>query len=288
MELDDTHPSLTFTGTWDHLVDQPGAVNGTLSQSRSAGSTVKVIFNGTSITVYGVIYPGRQRSHPVSTYVIDPDGNSTTLFRFAPAVPEKTDYNAKFFESPELTPGLHTLLINVTNDGRYFLDSVTVKNETSSGPGAKNRFSKKEKSAEGDRDFKQRLSSNTPVEVIVGAVIGSIVGLLLLVLIVVMVRRRRRAKMDVERKAGHPERFDSALRSKPLPGILATETGSISYRTCNSYNRVNSYLNALPHDMSSVGTPRRSRFGLESVSEKDEIAPPAPRPVTFAVPPVVK
>ncbi|KAJ3516674.1 hypothetical protein NLJ89_g976 [Agrocybe chaxingu] len=256
MELDDTHPRLAFTGPWIHLVDKPGALNGTLSQSQSAGSTVEVTFNGTSINVYGVIYPGRRRSLPTSTYVIDPDGNSTTLFRFAPAAPEKPDYTAKFFESPELAPGWKS-------------------------------FSKNEKSFEGDRDFKQRLSSKTPIGVIVGAVIGSIVGLFLLVLIVVMVRRRRRAKMDLEKKAGHRDRFNT-LCSKPLPGILATETGPISYHTCSSYNRVNSYLNALPQDMSSAGTPRRSRFGLEGVSEKDEVAPPASRPGTFAALPLAK
>ncbi|KAJ3507329.1 hypothetical protein NLJ89_g6367 [Agrocybe chaxingu] len=122
-KLDDADSSPIYSGSWQHLTNQKGAHEGTLSVSTRADDTVSFKFTGTFIAVVGFLVPS-QGEVPVhkSAYTID---DSPFFFTFAPA--NTSDGTTTFFMSNELPSGSHTLLVrNLIDNAPYVLDYVAV------------------------------------------------------------------------------------------------------------------------------------------------------------------
>ncbi|KIP07163.1 hypothetical protein PHLGIDRAFT_428764 [Phlebiopsis gigantea 11061_1 CR5-6] len=103
--------------------------NSTTHGSFSAGAKMTFKFNGTSVAVYGTISgtdPALQSTVPAcnSTYQIDDASLSTYTAPFVSA----NLYQARYFQSPQLQAGPHTLVLTATcaNQGPWFwLDYLT-------------------------------------------------------------------------------------------------------------------------------------------------------------------
>ncbi|CAA7265627.1 unnamed protein product [Cyclocybe aegerita] len=287
MQLDDTDPSLAFTGAWKYF--GPGsdgtkaAFNKTLSWSERAGDNVTINFFGTSISVHGWLRRPQAEDTvmPVSSYTIDSD----PFVVYAPdkaAIGSKTNISrAVFFSSRTLSMDNHTLVIkNEKDNGRYILDFVIVLNSTAPTPGSppgpcESRGSGPMPSS--TNSFACRSSALSSGGRIAIAIVASIIGLMFVILFVLAVRRHRKKQRDMERNQAHQPTLkwiadtNDSLRDffrHKTPTGFNTETGSISYQTCSSAHRVGAYANSVRDDVTNPRTPYRSGITLEYVYEK--------------------
>ncbi|KAJ3575816.1 hypothetical protein NP233_g851 [Leucocoprinus birnbaumii] len=91
------------------------------------GASAKIAFYGTSITVYGTVSANNVDDGTKSAYSID--GGIGSTYTTSPT--KSTQYQVKFFQSPTLSPGRHTLEItNESPGGWFWLDYVLVANST--------------------------------------------------------------------------------------------------------------------------------------------------------------
>ncbi|KAJ3513078.1 hypothetical protein NLJ89_g3154 [Agrocybe chaxingu] len=288
MQLDDTDPSLAFTGAWKYF--GPGsdgtkaAFKKTLSWSERAGDNVIINFFGTSITVHGWLRRPQAEDSvmPVSSYTIDNDPSVV----YAPdkaAIDSRTNISsAVFFSSRTLSMGNHTLVIkNEKNNGRYILDFVIVRNSTSStkgsAPGPCEPIGSGPMQSSTNSTLACRSSALSSGGTVAIAIMASAIGLLFLALFVLAVRRHRNKQRDMERNQAHQPTLkwiadtNDSLRDffrHKAPAGFATETGSISYQTCSSAHRLGAYAYSVRDDVTNPRTPCRSGITLEDVYEK--------------------
>jgi hypothetical protein len=100
--LTETDPSIAYTGTWYQNYETPN-YGGESFLTNDKGATAVVTFNGTGITWYGVEDP---YSGLAQVYL---DGVPSTVDNYAQA----TLYQQPLFTAQGLTPGVHTLSIQV-------------------------------------------------------------------------------------------------------------------------------------------------------------------------------
>ena len=83
-----------------------------------------LVISGSMIIVVGIVHPSNTTVPPaIASYIID--SNSTTTLPLPVATHDIP--NQQFFHSPQLTPGEHTLTINVTSDDSpYTLDYLFI------------------------------------------------------------------------------------------------------------------------------------------------------------------
>jgi len=111
--VDDRDPRLAYQGSWFTTTD-PNDYNSTATGTKTAGSVVKFAFNGTLVSVYGTV----DSESSSSTYTLD----DSVPVVFTSPQSSSPIYNEPFYTSPPLSPGEHTLTINITSDGDYWLD----------------------------------------------------------------------------------------------------------------------------------------------------------------------
>ncbi|KAI8974853.1 hypothetical protein BD414DRAFT_497712 [Trametes punicea] len=115
LRIDDTSPQLQYSGQWVQGGTAQDYRN-TSHTSSSAGSTVKLTFNGTYVTVYGSV----DNNGSASTYQLDDAAPVTQSVQQVPS----PQYNWPFFyPSSPLQSGLHELLITVKG-GTFNLDYI--------------------------------------------------------------------------------------------------------------------------------------------------------------------
>ncbi|KAI0682883.1 hypothetical protein C8T65DRAFT_595919, partial [Cerioporus squamosus] len=103
--LDDTDPSIVYTGSWTRQSPSPGNYANTVSETTVVGDIANFTFTGTWISVYGARSPSGTEK---STYAVD--GGLTTTY-FEASVVGSPKHKAQFFNSSILTAGTHTLVI---------------------------------------------------------------------------------------------------------------------------------------------------------------------------------
>ncbi|CAA7269694.1 unnamed protein product [Cyclocybe aegerita] len=105
--LDDTDPSIVYTGRWNRA-GSSNEFNRTTTWTLSAGASARLSFRGTAIGVFGTISTRlRSSREPESTYRID--GGDPVTFRATQT--DRTQFTQQFFQSPLLPDGEHTLEI---------------------------------------------------------------------------------------------------------------------------------------------------------------------------------
>lgn len=100
--ITETDPSITYTGNWYQNYETPN-YGGEAYLTNAKDATAVVTFNGTGITWYGVEDP---YSGLAQVYL---DGTPSVVDSYAP----QTLYQQPIFTAQGLTPGLHTLSIQV-------------------------------------------------------------------------------------------------------------------------------------------------------------------------------
>ncbi|KAI0327424.1 hypothetical protein GY45DRAFT_1327650 [Cubamyces sp. BRFM 1775] len=118
--IDNTDSSIRYFGQWSRttIAGDPQEKNymGTLSYSNVSGSTATYTFTGTAISVFGGFGPdGTYKMQ--SQYTID-DGSPTV---FTPPSEVKVEqHRVLFFESPQLSPSQHVLVIKNLGEQFFF------------------------------------------------------------------------------------------------------------------------------------------------------------------------
>jgi hypothetical protein len=101
----ETDPSITYTGTWYQNYEAPN-YGGECFLTNAKGATAVITFNGTGITWVGVEDP---YSGIAQVYL---DGNPSTVDTYS----GPTLYQKPLFTAQGLTPGVHTLSIQVLHE----------------------------------------------------------------------------------------------------------------------------------------------------------------------------
>ncbi|TCD64101.1 hypothetical protein EIP91_004543 [Steccherinum ochraceum] len=163
---------LQYMGLWTLETKDPYGFTTTTHTTSSIGSQVAVNFNGSMIIVVGIVHPGNLTIPPaVAAYTIDMQ--SPTVLPLPVATHDIP--NQQFFQSSSLTPGEHTLLINVTSDGSpYTLDYLFVCG--SGGPPPQSAVKNS------DSPMQEVFVSKT-VAIIVGSILGALMFTLLCALL---------------------------------------------------------------------------------------------------------
>ncbi|KAJ2934176.1 hypothetical protein H1R20_g2956, partial [Candolleomyces eurysporus] len=221
--VDDQDSTIAYTGTWRPSFGSSTPVgdpyNGTWSQTRTAGSSFKADFTGSSVSVYGSLRPMSGRL--TATYAVDNgtpqsivhyDGTQTTT----PEGSVSWGMNRVFYKG-DLTPGPHTITVTVsevTETQEYFFDYITYKaspqawvapTDTPNTPGSTSTSRKMSKGAKA------------------GAIVGSIVGFLLLLLLLLWFLKRRRDR----RNDGDAEKGAAAAESEKEEDDKDKASGSL-------------------------------------------------------------
>ncbi|KAJ7123936.1 hypothetical protein C8R43DRAFT_958839 [Mycena crocata] len=120
--VDDQDPHLEFSTPWGPTAaGNDFEYGGTITGPGPQGSTATYQFSGTSISVFGMIGRNANKSNTTLTFVIDAGAfvNSTVILTDG-----NEHFHRRFFASPSLVDGSHTLDITLTavNSRDVFLD----------------------------------------------------------------------------------------------------------------------------------------------------------------------
>lgn len=208
VRIQDNDPTLRYDTTWIRLEEEGGAhltrdIDGamitTFNGKNASPSSLKIEptnpLQGTGLIWYGFIPNNMARGASSGSYSID-GGPPTTFILTGPdngARGGPSQYNQKFFETPDLPLGTHT--IKVTYHGSntpLTLQNLVVFNKPQS-IGVQTVTIASEPTAS-PNTASQSPSSSPPVGTIVGAVVGTLIILIILVLAFFFGRRwyRRR------------------------------------------------------------------------------------------------
>ncbi|KAG6855512.1 hypothetical protein H0H87_001803 [Tephrocybe sp. NHM501043] len=114
--VDDTDSRVKFSKQW-FISGGDNEYDSTTHGTRTAGQTVTFTFSGSSVAVYGTISDtGAYKDPPVSTYSID----GSTPYTFTAGTYSKPQYKQRYFASPKLSDGEHTLVITSTLELAFF------------------------------------------------------------------------------------------------------------------------------------------------------------------------
>ncbi|KAF4616781.1 hypothetical protein D9613_008870 [Agrocybe pediades] len=128
--FDDRSPFIHYSPGWSERGEQGMDFDGTTMGTNTPGADATLVFNGTTINVFGTIQSDDedQSDHipaPTSSYSID--GGSQALFTPPNIFQNTTQHNVTFFQATGLAPNVsHTLVITMQNKGALFLDWIQV------------------------------------------------------------------------------------------------------------------------------------------------------------------
>ncbi|PPQ90564.1 hypothetical protein CVT25_015878 [Psilocybe cyanescens] len=111
IRLDDRNPIISYSPDCWSLGGNQNEYLGTTSRTHSVGASMHIPFTGTKIMVFGTIDALSFGKSPVSLFSID-NGRGQEF------VQKQTDdfqYDKKFYESPDLTPGPHVLAVMISS-----------------------------------------------------------------------------------------------------------------------------------------------------------------------------
>ncbi|KAK7028054.1 hypothetical protein VNI00_015005 [Paramarasmius palmivorus] len=170
--------------------DMAHSMNDTLHVSRNIGDSLEFHFAGSDISVYGILE-------------LIPDGNFTLEFNLDGTTITRKDYplegkyklfgyntltNYKFYENPGISPGNHTLLVNVTavqGSQGFQLDYLAYAP----------MFTSVSQKPVFIRSDPETIKSRLPIGAIVGGTVGGTI-VLLMVGIMVFWRRKRSKRLE--------------------------------------------------------------------------------------------
>ncbi|KAG7087601.1 hypothetical protein E1B28_013554 [Marasmius oreades] len=174
--IDDRDQRLRYSGNWSQ--DGGDGDFRLTRQGGGKGSSVQLAFTGSSIAVYGRV----DNTSTVVEASFTVDGEKISAF--AAGSHNSVSYNMEFFKNGSLTPTEHTLVISCLADGPFWLDYILLRSSpTDTTPKA----------------------GTIPV----GAVVGSITGVLCLIgigLVVWILYFRRRKKSPKNNTLTFPKR----------------------------------------------------------------------------------
>ncbi|KAF8512774.1 hypothetical protein JB92DRAFT_259904 [Gautieria morchelliformis] len=213
--IDDSDPSIKhLTGEWMHFTGS-GYYNHTETLTHDAGATSMYTFNGTGISVFGTQCIPAGGNTTVSTYTLD---NKSPSKYTVPARVACNENFVKFFSSPPLAHGLHTLIItNLNANAWYFLDYLQV---TKPGPASNGTVSSVSSPSSPSSSLQASSSTGTTklaTGVIVGSAIGAAVVVSMLFLAVIWWRRRRQVSQTHKEVLLETDRRSEELNSLPIP-----------------------------------------------------------------------
>ncbi|KAF9565103.1 hypothetical protein CPC08DRAFT_720687 [Agrocybe pediades] len=110
--IDDRDPSVTLSSQSDF--SQGGNGNeymSTTTRTNRVGASIRITFTGTQIAIYGTIDSTALGTAPRSLFSIDGGRGQ----QFVESQVDHSQYQQRFYLSPNLTPGQHTLLITVSD-----------------------------------------------------------------------------------------------------------------------------------------------------------------------------
>ncbi|KAF8064350.1 hypothetical protein FPV67DRAFT_216773 [Lyophyllum atratum] len=114
--VDDRDARIAYSSGW-FSSGGPNEFDSTTHGSRAAGVKATFRFTGSSVAVYGTVADsGVYKDPPISTYSID--GSSSVTYSAVPG--SKAQYKQRYFQSPDLSDGEHTLVITSTVANAYF------------------------------------------------------------------------------------------------------------------------------------------------------------------------
>ncbi|PSS03730.1 hypothetical protein PHLCEN_2v3955 [Hermanssonia centrifuga] len=170
---------LQYTGNWTLESKDPNGLYFTSHTTTTAGSQVAITFNGTSVTVIGVVHASNITDPPsqaAASYAIDTD----TPIQLPLPFTDRDIPNQQFFESADLPLGSHRLVINVTSNGsQYTLSSLKLCTTVTNSVAAAIPPS-------------SRPTSRISDAAIVGGVLGGVAFLFSVILGFILVHRRNR------------------------------------------------------------------------------------------------
>ncbi|KAF4617516.1 hypothetical protein D9613_006330 [Agrocybe pediades] len=113
--IDDQDPAIVYSANDWTLGGNGNEYMSTTMRTITLGASIRLSFTGTQITVFGSIGPSSIYGEaPTSLFSID-NGRAQ---QFDPAGTQSADeglYNQRFFQSPVLSPGRHTLVVTISD-----------------------------------------------------------------------------------------------------------------------------------------------------------------------------
>uniref|UniRef100_A0A0W0GFF7 Uncharacterized protein n=1 Tax=Moniliophthora roreri TaxID=221103 RepID=A0A0W0GFF7_MONRR len=238
LTVDDSDPEIVYYGQWKtqngQRFDQGTEISvrplrNTTHTSTSSGDSFVFQFAGTSISVHGLLPLKVVGSFGV-TFTLDGSSSVSSVF---PDPNSKVDMllqpNYLFYKSPTLTPGNHSLIVNVTGvvgEQSFIIDHLTYTPSFT-------RLSQKPNFASSGNQSGSTPSTTIPlseptgqtgskeprqhVGAIVGGVVGGIIVLLAILSLLLFVRRRHKAK-------------ERALASEPFTAMSAVDVATTQIR----------------------------------------------------------
>ncbi|KAF8151006.1 hypothetical protein B0H34DRAFT_158959 [Crassisporium funariophilum] len=278
--IDDSDMLISYSvGQWTRR-GGPGEFNLTTTETSNAGASAQIVFYGTNVSAWGTI--GITGPAAITMYSID-QGVAATFTGVH--IPATTQYQKQFFQSEQLSPATHTLVItNLIEDGVLFLDYILVGLP---GPSASPTLSTavpiipsptKPLSILPTISVESGISgstSNPHVGMIVGAVLGEIVSLLV-VIFVLRWRSRRKEPLDV---AQHSSKFSNMLsrlrkpklrmspftQSIPLAGALPNSKSNALLQDYRIQTAVPNTRNPRPDSRYQDQSPHESSMHISPV-----------------------
>ncbi|KAK2459971.1 hypothetical protein APHAL10511_007977 [Amanita phalloides] len=176
-KIDDSDPRVLYTpaSAW-HRTGSANEYMDTIHFTGNAGANSTLVFNGTGIGVYGTLAL-KESPAPVTLFYLDDDVDRAQYSAVPP--PTADLYMQRWYQSPPLNNGQHTLVVNNFLDGAsIYLDYFVVTSPTSPSQSTSNRGS---------------LSPSTT-----GAIVGGVLGgvIIFLTAIIILLSRSRRRKAD--------------------------------------------------------------------------------------------
>ncbi|THH26393.1 hypothetical protein EUX98_g7796 [Antrodiella citrinella] len=219
---------LQYTGLWTLETKDPTGFTTTTHTTETAGSEVAINFNGSMIIIVGIVHASNATVPPATAaYTIDT--SPPTVLPLPVATQDIP--NQQFFQSSQLTPGEHTLTINVTSNGSpYTLDYLFVCGSggpalpVASGVGLHD-------------DLPPDEFVSKTVTIIVGAILGTVMLMLLVALAYVLwwskwrSTRRRRIHSPLKEWLQRQTLFtssDSIMRNNPANPSAADHKDVVS------------------------------------------------------------
>ncbi|GJE85186.1 hypothetical protein PsYK624_012640 [Phanerochaete sordida] len=259
--VNDNDGRLQYTGIWVLESKDPNGIYFTTHTTTSIGSEVSIAFNGTSITIVGIVHASNDTVPPaIASYTIDDDEPLTLPL----PISTRDIPNQQFFESPNLPLTTHKLVINITSDGSpYTLDTLLICSKSTNPISA--------------------VLAPTPESImskdlprILAGVLSGVAVLLMLILGFVLVHRRRR-------KSRANRTMNSPIRSWLQRQTLFTSSESILRNNPSNPSTVDPYDKLSSAEKAPPGT---ARAGLPDYAAKSDsgVLPASPASVLKRAP----
>ncbi|KAJ3567290.1 hypothetical protein NP233_g6454 [Leucocoprinus birnbaumii] len=221
--LDNSDPAVQFDAQWTSL-------GGGANMTTKPGSIATVNFVGVSMSWYAFIPTELPHNGSQASWSIDGGQDNTFLLKGLPAgTGVSTVYNQRFFTTPDLPAGSHTVEVKFLGSQQTTplgLDYIYVKNgsfptstdtTTPSTTSASSAGAGNSGQSNPDRQSDNGGSSKeTPVGAIVGGVIGGLALLLLLAAGFLFFRRRRRLSRQDDRSTTTHQEISYTPTQYPL------------------------------------------------------------------------